>query len=89
MPGVLGSLQEAGNEGRLERAEEPRIRVQFRNLALVRAQPRMDLALPFGMLDFQRVQGGEQGVCFTRAAGNAGPAPDVFVGRRLAPVLQL
>ena len=45
--------------------------------------------MPLGVLDFQRVQRGEQRLGFGLATGQPRPVPDVLVGRRLPPVLQL
>ena len=53
------------------------------------AQPGLELALPFGVLDFQGVQRGEQRFSLSPGVGDAGPAADILVGRCLPAVLQL
>ncbi len=58
--GVFGCLQEPRNERRLERPEKMRFRVQVGNLILVGPQSRLELTLPFGVLDFQGMKRSEQ-----------------------------
>src|SRR5271157_5602510 len=55
----------------------------------MRAQPGPELAMPFGVLDFQGVQRGEQRFSLGPGVGDTGPGADIAVSRRLPAVLQL
>jgi len=88
-PRVFGRLEQPRNNRRLERAKQARPGVQLPDFGLMRTQARPEQTLPFGMLNFERVQRGEQRLGLSFAAGRPRPRANVAVGRRLAGVLQL
>src|ERR1039457_7663622 len=52
-------------------------------------QPRLELTLPFSVLDLQGVQRCKQRFNLSPGVGDVGPAADIVVGRCLPAVLQL
>src|SRR5690348_7494631 len=81
--GVLRSLEQAWNGGGLEHPEQAGPGVDLGKLVLVWPQAPAELALPLGVLDFERVQRSEQRFGLGFAAGNPGPVADVLGSRRL------